>query len=62
MKSYTKYILLFISVVLVAGCGSTSAVGGAEMSRGDKDSRIGVSNTGEGTEMYGSIRMGGSFK
>lgn len=61
MRNYTKYIALFVSLI-VAGCNSTSTVGGAEISRGDKGSRVGVTNTGEGAEVYGSVRMGGSFR
>lgn len=62
MKNCTKCILLLVSMIFVVGCSSTSAVGGAEVSRGDNGSRVGVSNTGDGTQVYGSVRMGGSFK
>jgi len=62
MKNYTKYILLFVSMVFVAGCNSTRAVGETEISRGNKGSRVGISNLGDGPEMYGSIRTGVSFK
>ncbi|MGL4675010.1 MAG: hypothetical protein ACRCXK_09135 [Wohlfahrtiimonas sp.] len=62
MKSYAKYILLFVSMAFVGGCSSTKAVGEAEMSRGDNGSRVGISNMGDGPEMYGSIRTGVSFK
>lgn len=55
------YIVLFVAFV-VAGCNSTSTVGGTEISRRDKGSRVGVTNTGEGAEIYGSVRMGGSFR
>lgn len=62
MKSYTKYIFVLIAMMLVAGCSSTRAVGEAEMSRGDHGSRVGISNVGDGPEVYGSIRTGVSFK
>lgn len=61
MKNYTKYIFLFEMMMFVAGCSSTRAVGEAEMSRGDNGSRVGVSNMGDGPEVYGSIRTGVSF-
>lgn len=61
MRDFTKTIILLMSIIFVVGCGSTSAVGGAEVSKGDKGSRVGVSNTGDGTEVYGSIRMGAKF-
>lgn len=61
MKNYAKYLFLFVTMTFVAACGSTSAVGGAEVSRGDKGSRVGVTNMGDGPEMYGSLRAGASF-
>ncbi len=62
MKNYTKYIFVLMAMMFVAGCNSTRGVGEVEMSRGDNGSRVGVSNMGDGPEMYGSIRTGVSFK
>lgn len=61
MKIYTKCMLVILSLVFAAGCASTTAVGGAEVSRGDKGSRVGMTNMGDGPEMYGSLRVGSSF-
>ncbi|GAA5095686.1 hypothetical protein [Wohlfahrtiimonas larvae] len=62
MRSCTGFILWIFTIVVMVGCSSSSVVGEAEMSRGEKSSRVGISNMGEGPEVYGSIRMGGSFR
>lgn len=61
MKIYMKCLLLTLSMMFVTGCASTKAVGEVEASRGDKGSRVGVSNMGDGPQMYGSLRVGSSF-
>lgn len=61
MKNCARCLIVGIAIIFAAGCSSTKAVGGAEMSQGSKGSRVGISNTGDGTEMYGSIRMGAKF-
>lgn len=62
MKNSIKYMFLLLTMALLVGCGSTKTVGGAEVSHGDKGSRVGIVNNGDETSMYGSVRAGGSFK